>query len=186
MAAVALALAFTPRWAAAQSSEHRGDAHDAKTCAKKGPGFALSVAGGVSAFSSSSARDFVNTGGTWDVRGVFGTRTLFGVEAAYVGAAYGLDASGESSTLFGNGLELERTVQHPAQRPRSGLAGLQPYLLGGVAWTHYHLSGDFTTAAIDNSDNTFDVPVGTGISYYFSQRCCSMRALRTASRSRTR
>jgi hypothetical protein len=173
MAAVAFALAFIPRWAAAQETyqnyETPPETSQPPKAARseKGMGFALSVAGGVSSFSSSSARDFINTGGTWDARGVFGTRTLFGIEAAYVGAAYGVDALGESSTLFGNGLELSGRLNIL----RNGLvraAGLQPYLLGGVAWMHYHLSDNLTTAAIDNSDDTFDIPVGTGISYYFS------------------
>ena len=163
--ALGLSLAAQSAWAQAYGQDTEG-ASAQQSQHKQGAGIAVSVAGGVSSFSHSNARDFIDTGGTWDVRGVFGTRTLAGVEAAYVGAAYGLNALGESSTLFGNGLELSGRLNIL----RNGLAsvgGLQPYVLGGVAWTHYSLSHNFTTASIDNSDNTFDIPVGAGLGYYF-------------------
>jgi opacity protein-like surface antigen len=172
MAAVALALAFAPRWAAAQSSDTEETPPQPSGQKLRGPGVALSVAGGVSAFSRSSARDFLDTGGTWDVRGVFGTRTLVGLEAAYVGSANGLDAPGGfTRTLFGNGLEgsLRLNILRNGLVPvRGGAAGLQPYVLGGFGWTHYHLSNNISTASIDNNDNTLQLPVGAGLSYYFT------------------
>lgn len=217
MAAGALALAFAPRWAAAQASDtdeaQPGDTETQSTYPEtqapeaqapeaqatypeaqaaypeaqpsdigeappaphernkaRGVGAAISVAGGVSAFSRSSARDFLDTGGTWDVRGVFGTRTLVGLEGAYVGSANGLDGPGGlTRTLYGNGIEGDLRLNIL----RNGLAfagGLQPYVLGGFGWTHYHLSNNVSTAAIDNSDDTLQVPVGAGVSYYFGQR----------------
>jgi opacity protein-like surface antigen len=168
LAAVALALAFAPRWAAAQTSDIEETPPQPPEQKPHGPGVSLSVAGGVSAFSRSSARDFLDTGGAWDVRGVFGTRTLLGLEAAYVGTANGLDAPGGfTRTLFGNGIEGVGRLN----LLRNGLAfagGLQPYLFGGLGWTHYHLSNNISTAAIDNSDDTVQVPVGGGVSYYFA------------------
>jgi len=170
MSAVALALAFAPRWAAAQASDTAEMPPQQAEQKPHGIGYAISVAGGFSTFSRSSARDFLDTGGTWDVRGVFGTRTLFGLEVAYVGSAYGLDAPGGlTRTLYGHGLEGSGRIN----LLRNGLAfagGLQPYLLGGIGWTHYHLSNNVSTASIDNSDNTLQVPVGAGLSYYFNNR----------------
>jgi hypothetical protein len=173
MAAAAMVLAFAPRWAAAQAyteptyttqtevppvPEHREHA--------KGLGIAVSAAGGVSSFTRSSTRDVTDTGGTWDVRGVFGTRSPFALEAAYVGAAYGLDVLNRSSTLLGNGAEVSGRFNifrnGFTKRP-----GLQPYVLGGVAWMHYNVTTDFSTASIDDNDNTFEVPVAAGLSYYF-------------------
>jgi opacity protein-like surface antigen len=121
-----------------------------------------------------SARDFLDTGGTWEVRGVFGTRTLVGLEGAYVGSAYGLDAPGGlTRTLYGHGLEGSLRLNFL----RNGLAyaggsavGLQPYILGGFGWTHYHLSNNVSTASVENSDNTLQLPVGAGLSYYFNER----------------
>jgi opacity protein-like surface antigen len=190
-ALVAVALAFAPRWTAAQASDTDAqtgdtDAQPSYTAAQpsdvteappeppgqkpRGVGVALSIAGGISAFSRSSARDFLDTGGTWDVRGVFGTRTLFGLEAAYVGSANGLDGPGGlTRTLYGHGVEGDLRLNIL----RNGLAfagGLQPYVLGGFGWTHYHLSENVATAAIDNSDDTLQVPVGAGVSYYFGKR----------------
>jgi opacity protein-like surface antigen len=172
MAAVALAFTLAPRMAAAQTyvPDTSETPPPSQPEHKKGPGVALSVAGGVSSFARSSTRDFTDTGGSWDVRGVFGTRTLLGIEAAYVGTANGLDAARESATLVSHGVEgdLRLNLLH------NGFAwagGLQPYLLGGLAWVHYHVSGgDFSTASIGKSDDTMQVPVGGGVSYYFPNR----------------
>src|SRR5262249_45106496 len=74
MAIVAVALAFAPRWAAAQTSDIEGaPPQPSEEKQPHGIGLAISAAGGLSIFSRSSARDFLDTGGTWDVRGVFGT-----------------------------------------------------------------------------------------------------------------
>jgi hypothetical protein len=134
----------------------------------QGMGAVLSAAGGVSAFSHSEARDFVDTGGTWDLRGAFGTRTLVGMEAAYIGTANGFETPGESATLFGNGLEVSGRLNIL----RNGLvstrtAGFQPYVLAGFAWKNYELSGDLVTADVEDGDNAFEIPVGTGVAYYF-------------------
>lgn len=174
MAVVALALAFAPRWAAAQSSDIEGTPPQPPEKQPHGIGFSISAAGGLSVFSRSNARNFLDTGGTWDVRGVFGTRTLVGLEGAYVGSANGLDAPGGfTRTLYGNGLEGSlrlNLMRNGLVRAEGGARGLQPYLLGGVGWTHYHLSNNIATASVDNSDDTIQVPVGGGLSYYFNNR----------------
>ena len=172
MAVVAVALAFAPRWAAAQTSDIAETPPGPEEAAQKpGPGFSLSAAGGLSVFSRSSARDFLNTGGTWEARGLLGTRTLIGVEAAYLGSANGLDAPGGiNRTLYGHGFEGDlrlNFMRNHLTRARGGAAGLQPYVLGGFGWTHYHLSNDFSTASISSSDNVMQLPVGGGLSYYF-------------------
>jgi opacity protein-like surface antigen len=174
MAAVALAIAFAPRWAAAQTSDIEGTPPQPSEQKPHGIGFSLSAAGGFSVFSRSSARDFLDTGATWDVRGVFGTRTLVGFEAAYLGAAYGFDAPGGiTRTLYGHGLEGSLRInimRNGLVYGRGAAVGLQPYVLGGFGWIHYHLSNNVSTASIDNSDNTLQLPVGAGLSYYLNSR----------------
>jgi len=171
MAVVAVALAFAPRWAAAQTSDIAETPPGPEEAANRpGPGFSLSAAGGLSVFSRSSARNFLDTGGTWEARGLLGTRTLIGVEAAYLGSANGLDAGGVSRTLYGHGFEGDlrlNLMRNHLTRARGGAAGLQPFLLGGFGWTHYHLSNNFSTASISSSDNVMQLPVGGGLAYYF-------------------
>src|SRR5688572_27116519 len=48
---------------------------------------ALSVGGGVQGFTDSDLDDTVGTGGSWDVRARFGTRSALSFEAAYIGSA---------------------------------------------------------------------------------------------------
>jgi hypothetical protein len=130
-----------------------------------GPGAAVSAGGGVSDFTRSEARDFIDVGGAWDLRGIFGTRTWVGLEAAYIGAAYKITAVGDSDTLYSNGAEVSgrfNIARNMGQRE-----GLQPYLLGGVAWKNYQLSGDLATSDVDDNDNSFEVPVGGGLAYWF-------------------
>jgi hypothetical protein len=132
-----------------------------------GAGAAVAAGGGVSDFSHDSARDFVDTGGAWELRGVFGTRSLVGVEAAYIGSAYEIASPGESTTLLGNGVEVSGRVNLLRNGMDNRRAGLQPYVLAGFAWKNYQLSGDLATAAVDDEDNAFEIPVGTGVAYYF-------------------
>jgi hypothetical protein len=138
----------------------------ATTERRRGPGAAVAAGGGVSDFSRSAARDFIDLGGGWDLRGIFGTRSIVGVEAAYVGTANQIAVPGDSATLFGNGLELSGRIN--LARNQGQRMGVQPYVLGGVAWKNYQISGNLATADVSDSDNAFEVPVGGGIAYWFS------------------
>ncbi len=133
----------------------------------EGPGAAVSAGAGVAEFSRSEARSFMNTGANWDVRGVFGTRALVGVEGAYIGNVYEIEEPGDSTMLYGNGLELSGRLNLMRNGMDDRRAGLQPYALAGVAWKNYQLSGDVATAAVDDADNAFEIPVGAGLAYYF-------------------
>jgi opacity protein-like surface antigen len=192
-ALAALALG-APRWAAAQEHEHETTPEDMTTPqevvieeeevgAPHEPvpapipegerydlGAAVAAGGGVSDFSRSSAREFINTGGFWELRGVFGTRSWVGLEAAYIGAAYGIESPADSTTLVSNGAELSGRLNLMRNSMRERDAGVQPYALAGVAWKNYQLSGDLETADVADGDNTFEVPVGAGLAFYFAER----------------
>ncbi len=92
----------------------------------EGPGAAVSAGAGVAEFSRSEARSFMNTGANWDVRGVFGTRALVGVEGAYIGNVYEIEEPGDSTMLYGNGLELSGRLNLMRNGMDDRRAGLQP------------------------------------------------------------
>lgn len=130
-------------------------------------GGALAAGGGVSDFTRDAAREFVDTGGSWELRGVFGTRSWLGLEAAYIGAAYGIQSPGDSATLVSNGAEVSGRLNLMRNGMDERRDGLQPYALAGVAWKNYQLSGDLGTADVGDEDNAFEVPIGAGMAYYF-------------------
>jgi hypothetical protein len=153
--------------AAEAEEEDQAPAYPVATERDEGPGAAVSAGAGVAEFSRSEARSFMNTGANWDVRGVFGTRALVGVEGAYIGNVYEIEEPGDSTMLYGNGLELSGRLNLMRNGMDDRRAGLQPYALAGVAWKNYQLSGDVATAAVDDEDNAFEIPVGAGLAYYF-------------------
>lgn len=181
-AAVSAFALLTPQWAAAQDAqepdpwapvteepEATADVEETRAARDTQPamGTAVAAGGGVSSFAQDDAQDFVDTGGAWELRGIFGTNSIVGLEAAYIGAAYDINAIGESSTLFGNGLELSGRLNVLRNGQVNVNTGFQPYLLAGVAWKNYQLSDDLETASVDDADDAFEVPVGTGVAYYF-------------------
>jgi hypothetical protein len=128
-------------------------------------GIAITAGGGVQDFADDGMQSTTDAGGTWDVRGILGTRTMFAFEAAYIGSAQAIDSKfGEeaTATLFGNGVEgaLRLNVLP--------YAIVTPYAFGGLGWKRYDVSGkDFTTAdaGIDNDDSLLEFPFGGGLSY---------------------
>jgi hypothetical protein len=91
---------------------------------------------------------------------MFGSRLPLAVEGAYVGSVQGIDALGlsTSSLLIGNG--VEGTLRFNLTRRR-----VQPYLFGGIGWTHYQLSNAATnTSSVLARDDIGTVPLGAGIS----------------------
>jgi hypothetical protein len=125
----------------------------------QGAGF--SIGGGVIDFSGEDMRDMTGTGGTWDARGIYGTRSLLAVEGAYLGSAQEIDALGldTDAMLVGTGLEA-------AGRVNILTGDLKPYLFGGVAWRRYDLTrADTNTSDVNEQDDVVEVPFGVGVSY---------------------
>lgn len=124
-----------------------------------GFGMSLSLGGGVSDFIDDDAEDITDVGGAWDARLAIGTRSILGLEAAYVGTAQDMDALGldDDAVLVSNGVEA-------LARLNLGNYALQPYVVGGVGWTRYEIvNEDFNTSAIESQDDIVTVPVGAGL-----------------------
>ncbi len=88
------------------------------------------------------------------------SQSLIAVEGAYVGSVQNIEALGlsTSSLLLGNG--VEGTLRVNVTRTR-----VQPYLFGGVGWTHYQLTNaQANTSSLLGSDDIGTVPLGAGLS----------------------
>jgi hypothetical protein len=134
-------------------------------------GQSVMVGGGVQNFLASRSRSVSDIGGYWDARIAVGTRTVFGVEGAYSGAAQDLHVPGfvQDQTLTRNGLEAGARINLPFQGCRWQFA---PFLFGGPGWQRYgftdsHLPSTNARAHIANSDNSFTVPVGGGLNFTY-------------------
>ena len=132
--------------------------------APKGPpsvlGVEATVGGGAIGFVEEGARSVTGTGATWDARLMFGSRLPIAIEGAYVGSVQNIEALGLStdSLLIGNGVEGALRVNLTQMR-------VQPYLFGGVGWTHYQLNNTATnTSSILPRDDIGTVPLGAGVS----------------------
>jgi hypothetical protein len=126
-------------------------------------GVALTAGGGATDFEYIGANSVTSTGGSWDVRLAFGTRTFLGVEAAYVGAAQSISGLGlNSNTLLRNGLEGVLRGQFPMP---VGLALFEPYAFLGLGWNHYSFANTpVATASLSTTDEVLTVPWGFGMS----------------------
>ena len=123
-------------------------------------GIEATVGAGAIGFIDETARNATQTGATWDARMLFGSRSLIAVEGAYVGSVQNIEALGlsTSSLLLGNG--VEGTLRVNVTRTR-----VQPYLFGGVGWTHYQLTNaQANTSSLLGSDDVGTVPLGAGLS----------------------
>lgn len=113
--------------------------------------------GGVAHYFSGAVRDAVDTGGAWDLRLGFGSRTFVGAELAYAGSARKAGRLG--TNLFTNGAEAALRLQYPYAL---GTWLVEPFAFGGAGWTHFSLSSP-TGVALRNTDDVFTVPVGGGV-----------------------
>lgn len=129
----------------------------------------VSVALGASEFIDGAIRDKTDTGVSWDVRVLWGSRAKIGVEAAYIGSSYEITGpEGQTTELYGNGLETSirmNLMQVDSTMP--AIQTWQPYLLGGVAWKNYQVSDTIEDVNLKTSDDTLEVPVAAGLSFYF-------------------
>jgi hypothetical protein len=128
-----------------------------------GYGAAVELGGGVMNFTGSAARAATSAGGAWNLRLAFGTRSIVGLEAAYVGSAQNITAVGldPNATLLGNGAEAALRLNAPLVYQSSLV---EPFAFGGFGWTRYNVVNDnFNTSNIRERDDVMTVPVGAGI-----------------------
>lgn len=125
-------------------------------------GVGLMAGGGVQDFTGSRIRDMTGTAGFWDVRASVGTRSVVGLEAAYVGAAQNINALGldNGAKLMANGLEGDIRVHAPLAY-QSTL--LEPYVFGGLGWQRYSITNTpVDTGSLTDNDDVVTVPMGAG------------------------
>ena len=128
-----------------------------------GYGSEISLGGGVMNYSGSAARGLTNVGGSWNLRLAFGTRSIVGLEAAYLGTAQKISAPGldPDANLISNGVESDLRINAPFV---SNTGVVEPFVLGGVGWAHYDVINDrYNTSLVRESDDQLTVPVGGGI-----------------------
>jgi hypothetical protein len=134
------------------------------TTARLGAG--LLLGGGFEDFTHSQARSMTGGAGTWNARGVVGTRQYVGVEGAYVGAARSIEALGVGSNalLVSNGLEGAIRLNVPIMMRRAQL--LEPFGFVGLGWQHYSVTNtNVNTSDLAKNDDVMTVPVGGGLAY---------------------
>ncbi len=126
-------------------------------------GMAISVGGGVVNFFDHDTRAFTDAGGSWEARLTVGTRSPLAFEAAYVGSAQNIQALG----LDNDAVLLGSSVEGDARLNLTTMA-VQPYLFGGIGFTHYDVANaDFNTSSVNDNENMGHVPVGAGIGWQY-------------------
>lgn len=154
------ALAYAPD-ARAQDIDYSWHAPEVQS----GIGISVIAGGGVMGYASKTVRDNTSSvGGLWDLRGSLGTHIPIGLDFSYVGTASNVDSlfGTRSGTLLGSVLEGAlrwNILPHLAWNP---------YVFGGVGWTHLEVTGaSFTQAdtGIRDRDNEMLFPIGAGIGY---------------------
>ena len=126
-------------------------------------GMAIAVGGGVENFFDTNTRNFTDAGGTWEARLTVGTRSPLAFEAAYVGSAHNIQALG----LDNDAVLLGSSVEGDARLNLTTWA-VQPYLFGGIGFTHYDVvNADFNTSSVNDNENMGHVPVGAGLGWQY-------------------
>ena len=126
-------------------------------------GESLVVSGGVTNFIEDSIRNITDTGGFWEARLGLGTRFWIGVEGADVGSARKIRTTGVDTNLVSHGAEGNLRINYPAS---GGNLLIEPFVFGGLGWTHFHINGlRATTGILRPSDDILTVPVGAGITF---------------------
>jgi hypothetical protein len=127
-------------------------------------GVSLSAGGGVSGFTSSTAREATKDGGGWDVRATIGTRLPLAAEVSYLGSAQRINALGldNNAVLVGNGVQGDLRLNLVSGMP------LQPFIYAGAAWRRYDLTNTNTnTSDVSGTDNVVEFPMGVGLAYHY-------------------
>jgi hypothetical protein len=129
-------------------------------------GTGLLVGGGYEDFTNNNLQSMTGSGGTWNARAIAGTRQFIGVEAAYVGAARGVNALGVQSdaVLVSNGAEGALRLNIPVVMRSRQL--LEPFGFVGVGWSRYQITNtNVNTSSLAGNDNIMSVPMGGGLEY---------------------
>jgi hypothetical protein len=145
---------------------------DKSTHLMSGFGTSVQIGGGAFGFTDNGTDDFMDTGGSWTARLVFGTRMPIALEAAYVGTANNISALGldDDAFLMSNGAEanlrwniLSTLLGSSINMP---FGHIDPYVFGGVAYKRYSLvNDDFNTSSVNESDNVGEAPFGGGLAW---------------------
>jgi hypothetical protein len=141
-------------------------AHDTSHTWVGNLGAGVLVGGGFEDFTNSNLRSMTGGGGAWNARVLAGTRQFVGVEAAYVGAARGVDALGVQSNavLVSNGVEGAVRLNVPVVLRSRQL--LEPFGFVGLGWQRYQVTNTNTnTSSLANNDDIMSMPVGGGLEY---------------------
>ncbi len=102
------------------------------------------VGGGFEDFTNNTMQNMTGTAGIWNARCSPGRGSIFGGEAAYVGAARSIDALGlqSNAVLVANGVEGDARLNVPVVMRRAQL--LEPFGFVGVGWQHYQVTNTNT------------------------------------------
>jgi hypothetical protein len=128
-----------------------------------GTGSEVALGGGMTSFTGGTAQGMAQSGASWDLRLIAGTRSITGIEAAYIGTAQKLQVSGldPDASLIGNGVEGALRINVPVVT-EDGL--FEPFAFGGVGWTRFDVINDtYNHSAVKEKDNIMTVPVGAGL-----------------------
>jgi hypothetical protein len=142
---------------------HEGDRKDLLHADpnKRMAGISVEAGGGVGGFIDNRISSVTSAQGQWTARMIFGTRSHFGGEAAYVGSAQGVNTVGISpnATLLGNGTEGAFRL--------NVLTGMfQPYAIAGLGWMHYSLGpATLTTSDVQQNGDVVTFPLGLGMAW---------------------
>src|SRR5262249_15111877 len=112
-----------------------------------GYGSTVTLGGGVMSFAGSGARGATSTGGSWDLRLGWGTRSIVGFEAAYVGSLNKLSVPGldPNAVLLGTGAEGDLRLNAPFPTHDTLV---EPFGFGGLGWTRFDIiNDDFNSSA---------------------------------------
>jgi hypothetical protein len=131
-------------------------------------GVAIMAGGGAFDFVGGDIRAATKMGGFWQVRALLGSRSIVGLEAAYLGTAQSIQALGLASDarLLSNGVEGTLRLNAPIGIRR---LLIEPFAFGGGGWSHYNIvNSNTSTASLRDTDNVITVPVGGGLDMGFN------------------
>jgi hypothetical protein len=157
-----------PQGAKAEGAKAEGEKPGRKDLVKADPdkkmvGIGMEAGGGVGGFTDSRISNVTSAQGQWTARMVFGTRSHFGGETAYVGSAQTVNTLGiqPGATIVGNGAQGGFRF--------NVLTGMfQPYAMAGIGWTHYTLgNAQLTTSDVSLNGDVATFPLATGMAWRF-------------------
>lgn len=139
-------------------------------------GAMLMIGGGAVDFAASGPEQFTDTGGYWNAR-IAGTRTILSAEAAYIGRAQGISATGLSagSTLLGNGVEGLVRLNAPFE---TGDVLIEPFAVAGGSWEYFTILNEgANTSSLNDNDVAVFLPVGVGLAAAWQGLSVDVRGL---------